>query len=89
MAGKGYSSLIGRMVTCEWDDPSGFINEYLKDARLSKCTTWGILKEVREDCVVIQTSRYEECPKCETSEHGDYTVVALGCVTALRVYKGK
>ena len=87
MAGRKDSKLIGKMVSCEWDDPSGFINEYLNDAKLSKCTTWGILKEVKEDCVVIQTSRYEGCKDCETSEHGDYTVVALGCITALRVYK--
>ena len=86
MGGAAYKKLSGKMVECVWADPSGFINEDLSEVRLSKCTTWGILKEVRGDCIVIQTSSYEGALS-PNSEHGDYTVITKGCITTLREYK--
>jgi len=81
MAGRKYKRLEGKMVEVEWEDPSGFINEELSDVKLSKCTSWGILKEAKSNCIILQTSKYKD------SESGDYTTINNGCITALRAYQ--
>ena len=81
MAGRKYSKLLGKMVEVEWEDPSGYINENLRDVKLSKCTSWGLLKELKKNCIILQTSKYED------SESGDYTTINTGCITALRAYQ--
>jgi len=81
MDGRRYKKLIGKMVEMEWRDPAGFINEEMNVVKLADCTSWGILKKIDNDSIVLQTSVYKN------SEYGDYTIVTLGCVTALRAYR--
>lgn len=80
-AGRRYKRLIGKMVEVDWKDPTGFVNENLREVRVSKCTSIGILREIKEDYIILQTSKYED------SESGDYTSITIGCITALREYK--
>jgi len=80
MAGTRYKKLMGKMVEVEWEDPCGYIGEDLREVELAKCVSWGILKESKENSVILQTSKYED------SESGDYTIINTGCITALRAY---
>ena len=43
-AGRRYKRLIGKMVEVDWKDPTGFVNENLREVRVSKCTSIGILR---------------------------------------------
>ena len=79
--GRRYKRLMGKMVEVDWKDPTGFVNENLREVKVTKCTSIGILREVKEDYIILQTSKYEN------SESGDYTAIALGCITALREYE--
>ena len=79
--GRKYKKLIGKMVEVDWKDPTGFVNENLREVKLSKCTSIGILREIKEDYIILQTSKYED------SESGDYISITMGCITALREYK--
>jgi len=79
--GRRYKKMEGDMVEVEWLDPTGYINEYFSEVKLSKCTSIGILREIKEEYIILQTSKYEN------SESGDYTAIALGCITALREYE--
>ena len=79
--GKKYKKLVGKMVEVDWKDPTGFVNESLREVKLSKCTSIGILREIKEDYIILQTSKYED------SESGDYTSINKGCITALREYR--
>ena len=79
--GRKYKKLVGKMVEVDWKDPTGFVNENLREVKLSKCTSTGILREIKEDYVILQTSKYED------SESGDYTSITIGCITALREYR--
>ena len=79
--GRKCKKLVGKMVEVDWKDPTGFVNENLREVKLSKCTSTGILREIKEDYVILQTSKYED------SESGDYTSITIGCITALREYR--
>ena len=80
--GRRYKRLIGKVTEVVWEDPTGFVNESLKDVGVSKCKSVGILREVRDDCIVLETSKYED------SESGDYTAITMGCISTLGEYRG-
>lgn len=81
MAGKQHKNLLGRMVEVTWDDPTAWTNEDLRDTKLSRCISWGILREARSDYIVLQTAKYE------SSALGDFTTINVGCVVNVKVYR--
>jgi len=66
----------GQLLVVEWLDACGYINEDLSEAKPAPCTTVGWLRAVREDHIIISTSKFED-------DSGDWTVLPIGMLTKL------